>query len=299
MPVLMLLLNKTGLHRTGMGQIKMIRITALSILSSILFAGVAMATPEQDRVAFSKYYTERFSDTPVEDFINGVYSIDAASRAQWDEIEEFPPYELDVDEGEILYQTPFANGKTYASCFGDDLSVIRGKYPRWDDDKKMVVTLELDINNCREANNEKALKYKKGPLAQLSAYIAMQGRGNTIAVSIPANNPGAMAAYENGKEFFYSKRGQLNFSCADCHMANAGNNVRADRLSPALGHTSHFPVYRSKWGGLGTLHRRFGGCNKNVRAQPFSAQSEAYRDLEYFLSYMNNGLELNGPGARK
>jgi sulfur-oxidizing protein SoxA len=295
----MLLSNKTSLNRAGMGHIKMIRITALSILSSIFFAGVVMATPEEDRAAFSSFYTERFTDTPVDDFINGVYSIDAASRVQWDQIEEFPPYELDIDEGEVHYQTPFTNGKTYAGCFGDDLTVIRGKYPHWDADKSMVVTLELAINDCRKANNEKALKYKKGTMAQISSYIAMQGRGNPIAVTIPANSPKAMAAYENGKEFFYSKRGQLNFSCADCHMANSGNYVRADRLSPALGHTSHFPVYRSKWGGLGTLHRRFGGCNKNVRAKPFPAQSDAYRNLEYFLSYMNNGLELNGPGARK
>ena len=277
----------------------MLRITALTILSSVFFAGAVMATPEEDRKAFSNFYSDRFSETPVEDFINGIYSIDAASRVQWDQIEEFPPYELDVDEGEILYQKPFANGKGYASCFGDDLSAIRGKYPNWDNDKNMVMTLELAINNCRKANNEKALKYKKGAMAQISSYIAMQGRGNSINVTIPANNPAAMDAYENGKEFFYSKRGQLNFSCSDCHMANSGNNVRADRLSPALGHTSHFPVYRSKWGGLGTLHRRFGGCNKNVRAKPFAAQSEEYRNLEYFLSYMNNGLELNGPGARK
>jgi sulfur-oxidizing protein SoxA len=295
----MLLSNKAVLHRAGMGHIKMIRITALTILSSIFFAGAVMATPEEDRTAFSNFYTKRFTDTPVEDFINGVYSIDAASRAQWDQIEEFPPYELDIDEGEVLYQTPFANGKTYASCFGDDLTVIRGSYPKWDNDKSMVVTLELDINNCRAANNEEPLKYKKGAIAQLSAYIAMQGRGNSINVVIPDNNPEAMAAYEDGKEFFFSKRGQLNFSCSDCHMGNSGNNVRADRLSPALGHTSHFPVYRSKWGGLGTLHRRFGGCNKNIRAKPFAAQSGAYRNLEYYLSYMNNGLELNGPGARK
>ena len=87
MPAQMLLLNKAGLNRAGMGDIKMIRITALSILSSIFFAGVVMATPEEDRTAFSNFYTERFSDTPVEDFINGVYSIDAASRVQWEQME--------------------------------------------------------------------------------------------------------------------------------------------------------------------------------------------------------------------
>jgi sulfur-oxidizing protein SoxA len=41
------------------------------------------------------------------------------------------------------------------------------------------------------------------------------------------------------------------------------------------------------------------GCNKQVRFKPYKPQSEEYRNLEYFHTYMSNGLELNGPGARK
>ncbi len=55
----------------------------------------------------------------------------------------------------------------------------------------------------------------------------------------------------------------------------------------------------SKRGGIGTTHRRYGGCNKQVRAKPFKAQSAEYRALEYFHTYMSNGLIVNGPGARK
>jgi len=36
-----------------------------------------------------------------------------------------------------------------------------------------------------------------------------------------------------------------------------------------------------------------------VRARPFEAQSEEFRNLEYFLTYMSNGLELNGPATRR
>jgi sulfur-oxidizing protein SoxA len=277
----------------------MIRTIVLTAIASFAFSQATFATPEEDRTSYTNYFTNKFTGMAPAEFIDGVYALDPASKEQWKQIEEFPPYEIDVDTGEGLYNKPFANGKTYASCFGEDTSAVRGKYPNWDAKKEMVVTLELDINNCRVANGEKPLGYKKGPIAQLSAYIAMQGRGNMISVSIPSDSPKALAAYENGKEFYYSKRGQLNFSCADCHMSNAGNYVRADKLSAGLGHTSHFPVYRSKWGELGTLQRRFGGCNNNVRAKAFEAQGEEYRNLEYFMAYMNNGLELNGPGARK
>ena len=123
-------------------------------------------------------------------------------------------------------------------------------------------------------------------------------RGKPISVVIP-DDPRALAAYEKGKAFFYAKRGQLNMSCADCHINNAGNKIRADILSPALGQVSHFPAYRSKWGDLGTIQRRYVGCNEQVRAKPYEPQSEEYRDLEYFHSYMSNGLEINGPGSRK
>jgi sulfur-oxidizing protein SoxA len=75
--------------------------------------------------------------------------------------------------------------------------------------------------------------------------------------------------------------------------------LRTEMLSPAFGHTTHWPVYRAKWGEMGTLHRRFTGCNKQVRAKPFKAQGEEYRNLEYFLTATANGLEFNGPGARK
>ena len=75
--------------------------------------------------------------------------------------------------------------------------------------------------------------------------------------------------------------------------------LRSELLGPALGQPTHFPIYRSKWGNMGTLHRRYSGCNKQVRAKPFKNQSDEYRALEYFHTYMSNGIEANGPGARK
>ena len=47
------------------------------------------------------------------------------------------------------------------------------------------------------------------------------------------------------------------------------------------------------------IPQRFAGCVRDVRAKPFELQSTEFRNLEYFLSYMSNGLEFNGPGARK
>lgn len=268
-----------------------------ALLAVALFSGAVQADPEADRLAFQGYFEKRFPQVEQADFANGIYSILPAAREQWEAIEEFPPYEVDIEEGEILYQTPFANGKSFADCF--DTPAQRQNYPHFDEERGRVVTLERAINECRTSNGEKAWGWKKGPLAQVSAYMSWESRGQLVDTKVPADSPGALAAYNAGKEFYFSKRGQLNFACSDCHITATGLNARADTMSPGLGHPTHWPVYRSKWQSLGTLHRRFGGCNKNIRAKPFAAQSPEYSNLEYFLSYMSNGLEFNGPGARK
>ena len=259
---------------------------------------ISSAGPEDDLKAFRGYFMERFPNVPLDEFANGVYAIDAASREQWEAIEEFPPYEIAIEEGEEIFNTPFKNGKTFASCFRNGGIGIKSDYPYFDTKSGKVKTIELEINECLEKNGEKPLGYKKGKLASLSAYMAYTTRGQMIDIKIP-HDQRALDAYNKGKQFYYARRGQLNISCAHCHVDNAGNKIRADLLSPGLGHLSHFPVYRSKWGGLGTVHRRFGGCNKQVRAKPFKAQSDEYRNLEYFLTYMSNGIPWNGPGARK
>jgi len=260
-------------------------------------SSTVVANPEADLSAFQKFFKGKFPSVEYNDFSNGVYAIDPASRAQWEEIEEFPPYEIAIEEGERLFNTPFKNGKSYADCLPNGGIGIAHNYPKFDTIKGEVVTLAQEINNCRTANGEKPFKWKKGNIAAVLAYLAFTSRGKVIDIKIP--NDAAKAAYEDGKKFFYARRGQLNMACAHCHVDNSGKRIRADILSPALGNVTHFPVYRSKWGELGTVHRRFAGCNKQVRAKPFKAQSAEYRNLEYFLTYMSNGLEANGPGARK
>jgi sulfur-oxidizing protein SoxA len=49
---------------------------------------------------------------------------------------------------------------------------------------------------------------------------------------------------------------------------------------------------------MGTISRRLAACNSQVRSVPLEAQSQEYRDLEYYLSYLSNGLPISGPGAR-
>ena len=264
-------------------------VTALSVLAS----------PEKDFDKFVNHFKERFPNTPYEDYKNGVYSIDASAREQWEAMEEFPPYELNVDRGEELFNQAFKNGNTYGSCFENDGIGIRQDYPYFDTDRNKVVTLEGALNDCRVKNGEKPLSYFKGKeLAHVSAYMAYTSRGNKFNVQIP-NTSEALNAYEKGKKLYFTKKGQLNFSCADCHVYQTGTKLRADIPSPAIGHPTHFPVYRSGMGRLVTLHERFAGCLNRIRAKSFKGGSDELNNLEFFTTFMSNGLEVNGPGSRK
>ena len=247
--------------------------------------------------AFRNFFVHKFPDVQFLDYRDGVYAIDEASREQWLEIEDFPPYEFALDKGKVLFETRFANGSSYAECFENSGLGIRQNFPFFDESLGEVVTLELSINRCREANNEKPFPYKSGDIAAISAYMASTSGNREFRSEVASE--AAYQAYLEGKKFFYSKRGQLNFSCADCHMQATGLKLRADIPGPALGQVTGFPVYRSKWSELGTLHRRYAGCNKNIRALPFAAQSREYRNLEFFQSVMSRGLTVNGPSSRK
>jgi L-cysteine S-thiosulfotransferase len=218
-------------------------------------------------------------------------------RRQWQEKEEFPPYEFALEAGKEMFSAPFKNGKTYADCFENGGIGVRQNFPYFDLKQGEVVTLELALNRCRAANGEAPLSYVEDDMASLTAYMAFTSRGKPFDIKIP-DDPRALAAYENGKRYFYTRRGQLNFSCASCHVQSPGERLRAEILAPALGILNAMPIYRSEWAGMGTISRRFITCNSQTRAVPEEAQSEDYRDLEYFLSYVSNGLPISGPGAR-
>ena len=270
------------------------------LIACFLFAMTAnvYATPEQDRLALREFFAQRFPDLDLNEMINGLYAFDEGAREQWLEMEDFPPYEIAIEEGQEAFETAFANGKGYADCFENGGIGIKQNYPRFDTDSGEVVTLEYAINKCRTDNGEEPLPWMAGELAAISAYMAYTSRGNKMSVVIP-DDPRAIAAYESGKEYYYTRRGQLEFACENCHMQSAGLQLRADRLSGMLGQATHWPVYRSKWGEIGTLHKRFSECNSQVRAKPYDAQSQVYRELEYFLSYMSNDMEMNGPASRR
>jgi len=202
-----------------------------------------------------------------------------------------------------MWEKPFKNGKTYASCFKNGGKNIAQGYPYWDEATQKVRTAEMDLNACLKKNGEPEftdLDKNQGArvkLAQLTAYFYSLSKGQRIKIDV--SSPGSVKAYEEGKKFWWSRRGQLNFSCANCHMELAGKNFGGNQpLSAALGHTTAWPAQRLEWGRLETIHQRYKTCNKQVRAKPLKHGSEIYNHLQLYETYMSSGLPLTAPAMR-
>ncbi len=270
-------------------------IVALAAL--IALTAAAHAGPEEDRLKLVGHFKSVYPDLKLEDYVSGSLLFDSDGMAQYNSIMEFPPFSSELDKAEKLWKTPLKSGKTYADCLPNAGRMIAGNYPMFDNAKGRVVTLEGAINDCRLANGEDAWVYgDPGSMGLLTAYLRTLSNG--MKMNIKVEGEGALKAFEDGKKTFYSRAGQLNASCANCHVDNVGNRLRSELLSPVIGQATHWPVFR---GGdqLITLQKRYEGCHRDVRHVPDKAGSTRYDNLEYFHSYLSNGLPLQSSVFRK
>lgn len=271
----------------------------LTAFLACMFLGASLAAsagPVDDRKALIDHYKQRIPGVKFEDYVLGALALNKDALGQYESIMIFPPFVNDVDDGRKTWEKPFKNGKNFASCFDGGGKNVAGNYPQFDNASGKVVTFENALNACLRRNDEPELKYGSKELGLLSAYVKSLSDGMKVQVKV--EGPVALAAYEKGKTYYYSRRGQLNFSCASCHIDNVGNFVRSEQLSPMIGQAAHWPEFRAGTE-LTTLQRRFQQCNSQTRAAPLEFNSEEYNNLEYFLTYMSNGLPMQTPVFRK
>lgn len=236
-------------------------------------------------------------DHPLEEILSGwTFRTPETQALQQDDFEN-PGY-LWVEQGEALWsEADGSAGKACASCHDDaatSMKTVGAEMPKWDDKLKRPLTMEQRINNCRTENmGAKEWKWESSQMLAMTAYVRNQSRGAPVNVQ----SDGPMAEWvEKGKKVYYTRVGQLDMSCANCHEANYGKYIRADFLSQ--GQSNGFPTYRLKWQKLGSLHRRFKGCMKNIRAKPYKVGGEEFVALEIYLAQRGKGLQVEAPAVR-
>jgi sulfur-oxidizing protein SoxA len=210
------------------------------------------------------------------------------------------PAMLGVEAGEAMWnKVEGSAGKSCASCHGDAAESMKGvgaSYPKWDEKTKRPINIELQINRCREENmGAEPLKFDKGGQKELTAYIKHQSLGTPVKIDL---SQGEMQKWwDQGKEIYYTRTGQLNMSCATCHEDNMGKMIRADHLSQ--GQVNGFPTYRLKQAGLTSLHNRFRGCIRDTRAEMPKAFSDELMALETYVTWRGTGLSVETPAVRQ
>src|SRR5439155_1160312 len=158
-------------------------LAVLTLASTLPSDAADKVDPVADAKAFRKFFTDKFPKVKLEDFVNGPYSMNEDLHRQWQEKEQFPPYEFSLEMGKEMFSKPFKNGKSYADCFPNGGIGVRQNYPYFDEKEGKVITLELALNRCREANGEPPYSYVKDEMAALTAYMAFTARGRPMNIA--------------------------------------------------------------------------------------------------------------------
>lgn len=226
---------------------------------------------------------------------------------------EFNPGDIDVEHGHDLFRAAGANGKSCASCHGDNGEGLIGaaaRYPMVVSRKEGVRNLELQINQCRtQRMDSEPYEWSAQQFTNLShmgdyvdsrtdmrnMLLYVKSRSNGIPINIKTDGI-AHEYWEKGKRFYWSKRGQRNLSCANCHVMNDGKRLGPVRLSSPRGQAAKFPVYTIATDAVETLQFRYQTCSRDVRAHILDINTEPALNLELYHNSLSNGMPYRAPG---
>jgi len=212
------------------------------------------------------------------------------------EMDDFDnPAFIFVDQGLDLWNAvDGAEGKSCSSCHADpsEFAGLRASLPRVENGE--LVTLEDLINRSRvDHMGAEPWKWSGTQMTAMTAVIGLESRGMPVNVAIDGD---AAGFWEQGKDLYYQRVGQLDMACASCHENNYGIMIRADHLSQ--GQINGFPTYRLKNAKLNSIHGRFKGCMENIRATPFAEGGDEFKALELYLASRGEGLAVETPSVR-
>ncbi|MGY9048007.1 hypothetical protein P775_18765 [Puniceibacterium antarcticum] len=281
----------------------MLRTTTALAVGLIATATLGWADADENELVVNGEI-EITTHAPAPAYVDGLTEIYSGWRfrepdTQLTQMDDFDnPAFLAVDAAQITWDTVEGEaGKSCASCHGDvmeSMKGVRATYPKWNETAGEVRTLAMQINDCRTENlKAEPYDYTSGKMTAMEALISVPSRG--MPVNVAVDGP-VQSTWEQGKEMYYTRYGQLELSCANCHEDNYGNYIRADHLSQ--GQINGFPVYRLKNTKLNQVQDRFQGCIRDTRAETFSAGSPEFVALELYVASRGNGLGVEAPSVR-
>ena len=261
---------------------------------------------ENDIRDYQQYFLQRFAATSLADFAKGAYGLPQFSDQKFsrDLLSIIPPYQHNLDKIRHQFTQSIDGQGSIAECMQ--------RYPEAQQFpfafNGEIITVENAINRCLVALGKSALSYHSDKLNRLSAVFREAFKGKPRQSRYADND--LKKAFQLGRHLFWSKRGQQNFSCASCHVKNAGNRLAERIISASLGQSGNFPLFspgkvqrlqkviRSSNTSWVSLHDQYALCFIRSGAAPLPPQSADYQALEVYQAVMDTAVPIQAPAFR-
>lgn len=265
-----------------------VRLLVAAVLAATSVASHGAA--EQVRTEVASQLQRALPGVPAADYALGGAAIDPAMRAAAEQ--NAAQAANAIEAGRKLWTRKFRNGRALSGCFPNGGRRVASTYPQYDARMKRVITLEMAINQCLRSHHETAMEpTDAATMGAVTAYLRSLANGQKMAVRVPA---AAEDRFEQGRRLYFTRMGQRNFSCASCHVNGAGKRYGEVVLSPAMGQAAAWPVIRE--GSAMTLQMSIRECLERMGAAPFPGGSDELNHIEYFLSFLSNGIPVKANG---
>ena len=266
-------------------------------------------SPERDRAALTAILQKKFPGLPPDEWSHGgatfapgvsVIPLGGANATNVNDI---------LAIGKKAWERKFRNAKSLAACFPNGGQRVAANYPQVDVKSGALVTLEDAINACLVLHQEPAFRIDDTlTMGAVSTYLRSLSIGQRLNVRVVGT--AALEQYAAGRRWFSRRLGERDLACASCHVLNAGQieqeagstgerGITANGsttgkqvgFSPAVGQVLAWP--RIEAGGrVRSIQQQFQRCMERAGAAPFELGSLEYKQLEYFLSAVSNGLTI-------
>ncbi|PZX38947.1 diheme cytochrome SoxA (sulfur oxidation) [Roseinatronobacter thiooxidans] len=282
----------------------MTKLWATVAICGAMLSSTAFADPHPDaeliiegelHIATRAEPPEHLGGVLPEIYSGWLFRTDETRELQMDDFDN--PGMLFAERGEDRWELAEGTAnQSCADCHGDveSMAGVRAVMPKVNENGELW-SMQNYINNCRtERMGADAWGWNSEPMKDVTSLISLQSRGMPVAVKIDGE---AAEFWEKGREMYYTRFGQLELSCANCHEDNWGRMIRADHLSQGM--SNGFPTYRLKNASIVPLHQRFRGCIRDTRGESFAEGSQEFRELELYVSSRGLGLPVEGISVRQ
>ncbi|MCW5590813.1 MAG: sulfur oxidation c-type cytochrome SoxA [Burkholderiales bacterium] len=264
-----------------------LRFAAAALALALPLAASAGAEDVRNQVIAQQ--KERHPSLAPSDLAAGSAAFDPERQAEAERNRPAPGAAEAIEAGKRIWTRKFGKGKSLAGCFPNGGRRIATAYPQYDPRVKRLVTLETAINQCLKTHGQPLLEAADPQtMGAVLAYV----RSLAVAqkISVRAGSAAAEQRFEEGRRLYYTRMGQQNYSCASCHLGHSGNFFGNAAVPSPVGTATQWPWLRE--GRPVTLQMRIRECLDRMGAAPFPAGSDELAHLDYFLTYLSNGLAI-------